>query len=151
MKVKEPPRAYRDWRRDPNDRTEDAAYTFGYHLIMECRDAAVATLPDNASPKLKAAVNEAVDIALHSVVTMIEGIYPLKAGSKHSITLALGVQVHDSRGRIVETIEISPEKLDLQIGYWKWAQDRSFRSKSALRPAIAKAKGRKRRRPHLRS
>ncbi|MCX5660220.1 MAG: hypothetical protein NTW19_10930 [Planctomycetota bacterium] len=129
MTVKVPPRPYKEWRRDPLDRPEDAAYAFGYHLIVECRDNAIETLPDNASAKMKAAVEEAVDTALHSLTAMLEGIYPLDAGPKHNIELVLAVKVSDSRGKVVETINIAPALLDMQIGYWKWAQDRNFRSR----------------------
>jgi hypothetical protein len=41
-------------------------------------------------------------------------------------SLALGVQVRDAKNEVVETQGISPRKLDLPIGYWKWAQVREF-------------------------
>jgi hypothetical protein len=40
--------------------------------------------------------------------------------------LALGGEVRDAKNEVVETEEISPRKLDLPIGYWKWAQMREF-------------------------
>ena len=55
------PAPYNDWRTDPIDRAEDAAYTFGYHLIIHCRDEAMATLPPEASAEARAAVEKAVD------------------------------------------------------------------------------------------
>jgi hypothetical protein len=68
-----------------------------------------------------------VDTALHNVCDLLEGFWPLEAGAKHRIALALGVEVRDVDNKVVETAEISPCKLDLPIGYWKWAQDREFR------------------------
>jgi hypothetical protein len=121
-----PPREYSDWRTGPLDRPEDAAYLFGYYLVMHCRDEAMATLSADAPPDVKAAVAKAVDTALHNVCDMLEGFWRLKAGPEHTISLALSVQVRDAQNQVVETQEISPCKLDLPIGYWKWAQEREF-------------------------
>ena len=121
------PREHQDWRTSGPGRAEDAAYLFGYYLILHCRDEAIAKIPANASPDTKAAVEVAVDTALHNVCDLLEGFWPLEAGPKKRIALALGVQVGDEEGDVVETVEISPCKLDLPIGYWKWAQDREFR------------------------
>ena len=121
------PRPFADWRTSPIDREEDAAYTFGYHLIIHCRDEALATLPPSASPEMRAAVEKAVDTALHNVNDMLEGFWKLEAGPEHSVELALAVQVRDAKRKLVERLEISPCKLDLPIGYWKWARDREFR------------------------
>ena len=121
-----PPRVYPDWRAG-SDRAEDAAHLFGYYLMLHCREEALATLPANATAKTKAAVEKAVDIALHNVCDMLEGFWRLKAGPNHTISLALGVQVLDAENEVVETQEISPCKLDLPIGYWKWAQEHEFR------------------------
>jgi hypothetical protein len=122
-----PPRDYPEWRTGPFDRAEDAAYLFGYYLVMHCRDEAMATLPPDTTPDAKTAVEKAVDTALHNVCDMLEGFWRLQAGPEHSISLAPGIQVRDVKNEVVETQEISPCKLDLPIGYWKWAQDREFR------------------------
>jgi hypothetical protein len=127
MDIKAHPRPFLEWREKPFDREEDAAYTFGYHLIIHCRDEAMATLPADASPETRAAVEEAVDIALHNVNDMLEGFWKLEAGPKHSVELALVVRVVDADRNLVESQEISSGKLDLPIGYWKWARDREFR------------------------
>lgn len=127
MDIKALPRPFPEWRVKRGDREEDAAYTFGYHLIVHCRDEAMATLPADASPEMKAAVENAVDTALHNVNDMLEGFWKLEAGPQNTVELALAVRVHDSDGNAVEALEISPCKLDLPIGYWKWAQDRAFR------------------------
>ena len=86
----------------------------------------MASVPKSASPKTVAAVEKAVDRALHNVCDMLEGFWRLEAGAKHSIALALGIEVQDESGETVETLQISPCKQDLPIGYWKWAQDREF-------------------------
>jgi len=121
------PRKYPEWRMGQFDRPEDAAYAFGYYLIMYCRDEAMASLPAGASPDIKSAVEKAVDAALHNVCDLLEGFWPLESGPDHKISLALGVQIRDAQNQVVETQEISPCKLDLPIGYWKWARDRKFR------------------------
>ena len=126
MEVAKPPKPYSDWRKGEIDREEDAAYTFGYHLISHCRDEAMETLPGDASAELRDVVKKAVDVALHNVNDMLEGFWRLEAGPAHSVELVLGVRVHDEAGEVVETLEISPCKLDLPIGYWKWANDREF-------------------------
>jgi hypothetical protein len=110
-----------------SDRCEDAAYLFGYYLMLHCRHEALATISPTASPDTRAAVEKAVDIALHNVCDMLEGFWPLKAGPNHSISMALAVRVCDVQNHVVESQEISPAKLDLSIGYWKWAREREFR------------------------
>lgn len=127
MEVKELPRNYPEWRIGQFERPEDAAYLFGYYLIKNCRDEAMATLAADSAPGVKASVEKAVDTALHNVCDMLEGFWRLKAGPEHRIELALSVQVRNEQNEIVETQELSPCKLDLPIGYWKWAQDREFR------------------------
>jgi hypothetical protein len=88
----------------------------------------IATIPENATSEVRAAVETAVDIALHNVNDMLEeGFFELDAGPEHTVNLALVVRVRDTRGELIEEQEISPCKLDLPIGYWKWAKDREFR------------------------
>jgi len=120
------PREYPEWRSHPGARGEDAGYTFGYYMMIHCRDEAMATLPPDCSPDTKAAVETAVDLALHNVCDMLEGFWDLESGPRHSISLQLNVQVRDSEDEIVESVEISPCQLDLPVGYWKW-RDREFR------------------------
>ena len=127
MTASKPPRDFTEWRRDAYDRSEDAAYAFGFHLIAHCRDEALATVPDNPTPETLAAVEKAVDVALHNVCDLLEGFWRLEAGPKHSIALALHVEVQNEDGDTVETHRISPCEQDLPIGYWKWARDGEFR------------------------
>jgi hypothetical protein len=126
MEIAIPPREFPDWRAGAFNRAEDAAYLFGFYMMVHCREKAMATLPARASQKVKSAVEEAVDTALHNVCDMLEGFWRLEAGPNHTITLALGIQVRDAQNQVIETQEISPSKLDLPIGYWKWARDRKF-------------------------
>ena len=74
------PLPFPEWRAAPGDRAEDAACTFAYHLIVRCRDQAMATLPADASPEVRAAVENAVDTALHNVTDLLEGFWNLDAG-----------------------------------------------------------------------
>lgn len=123
-----PPRDYPDWRQGMYDRPEDAAYVFGYYLIQHCRDEALAALPPSTSSEARAAAEKAVDGALHNVCALLEGFWPLASGPQHRVSLSLAVQVRNAKNEVIETQEISPNRLDLPIGYWKWAQDRNFRS-----------------------
>lgn len=117
------PRPFHEWRDDPNDRDDDAAYAFGHALIEHCRDEALKTVPSTATE----AKVEAVDIALHNVCDLLEGFWPIEIDPEHRIELALQVRVLDKADQVVETRVISPSKLDLPVGYWKWAHDREFR------------------------
>lgn len=126
MEASVPPRPYLEWRTHRHDRPEDAANSFGYHLIKNCREEALATVA-GASDETRAAVAKAVDVALHNVCDMLEGFWVLDAGPDHTIDLVLGIRVLDVDGNVVEVQEISPSKLDLPIGYWKWAEDAEFR------------------------
>ena len=127
MDVNARPLSFPEWHSAPGDRAEDAASTFGYHLIVRCRDEAMATLPADASPEVRAEVEKAVDTALHNVNDLLEGFWTLDAGPQHTVELALAVRVYDAIGHLVEVQEISPSKLDLPMGYWKWAKRREFR------------------------
>jgi hypothetical protein len=122
-----PPRRFAEWRTEAFYRDEDAAYAFGHHLIVHCRDEALKTLPARATAATRASAIEAVDTALHNVCDMLEGFWHLGIDPTHRIELALQVRVLDKSGEVVETREISPCRLDLPIGYWKWARHREFR------------------------
>ncbi len=127
MAVGTEPDPYPKWRPQPADRAEDAAYTFGYHLIIHCRDEAIAKVPADVGPETRAAAERSVDVALHNLMDMLEGFWRLPSGESHELEYALQVRVRDAAGNVVEQLEISPAKLDLPIGYWKWARDREFR------------------------
>lgn len=119
------PRPYPAWRRTEVEREEDAAHTFGYYLVRHCRDEALAKaaeLPADA----RSEVERAVDRALHNVCDLLEGYFPLEAGPHHRVELVLGVRVRDATGEVAETVEVSPCKIDLPIGYWGWAVERTF-------------------------
>ena len=92
------PRDYNEWSTDPIYRLEDAAYAFGYHLIVNCRDQVLSSIPPDATAESRAAVEQAVDVALHNVCDMLEGFWKLDAGAKHSVELVLGIRVHDHEG-----------------------------------------------------
>jgi len=121
------PRTYLEWRTDGADRAEDAALAFGKDLIVHCRDEVLSALAPDVPEATRAAVQEAVDTALHNMMDMLEGFWPLPSGPRHSLEYVLQVRVRDATGTVVESQEISPCKLDLPIGYWKWARDREFR------------------------
>lgn len=121
------PAEYLTWRVDEHDRAEDAANTFGYHLMLHCRDEALATVPTDASDATREAVENAVDLALHNVMDLLEGFWSLPSGASHSIEYVLSVRIQGGAGETVETVDLSPCKLDLPIGYWKWARERDFR------------------------
>jgi hypothetical protein len=126
MNVSKPPRPYEEWRADRFDRAEDAAYTFGCDLMNHCRNEALKVLDQAAMPKdqqeLRALVEKAVDTALHNVVDLLEGFWPMNAGPNHKVAYALAVCVKDSSNKPVERLDISPSLVDLPIGYWKWRQ-----------------------------
>ncbi|MGE3425051.1 MAG: hypothetical protein AB7N24_23630 [Dehalococcoidia bacterium] len=121
------PEPYPRWRTAEYDRAEDAANTFGHHLITYCRDKALATVRPDASPATRSAVELSVDEALHNVMDMLEGFWPLPSGAAHSVEYVLQVRVRDAGGQAVESVDLSPSRLDLPIGYWKWARERDFR------------------------
>ena len=117
-----PPKPYEQWRTDPVGREEDAANLFGHYLVLHGRRKALATLPARATADMRAAVQQAVDEALHNVMDLLEGYWPLPAGEGCVAELALQVNlVRD--GSLIESIAISPGKLDLPIGYWGWIED----------------------------
>ena len=125
-KTTRPPRPYPQWRTDAFRRKEDAGYTFGRHLIEHCRDEAIAYLPPRTRREVCSTVERCVDVALHNVMDLLEGFWKLRSGPKHEIEYVLSVRVLDKSGAVVETVELSPGKVDLPVGYWKWA-DRDFR------------------------
>jgi hypothetical protein len=120
------PKPYEQWRTDPVERAEDAAYIFGYDLIRYCRDEAVksghpANLP-KSEEELREVIARAVDVALHNVMDLLEGFFPMDAGPNHEVSYALSVCVADTDRKEKERIAISPCLLDLPVGYWKWKE-----------------------------
>ena len=124
------PRPYDQWRTKPTDRAEDAAYVFGRDLMRYCRAEALKTADPTKLPKsveeFQGQIASAVDVALHNVVDLLEGFFPMDAGPNHKMSYALSVCVTDVKGDERERIDISPSLVDLQIGYWKW-KDGEFR------------------------
>jgi hypothetical protein len=118
------PRPYEQWRTAPFDRAEDAAYTFGNHLMQHCRTEALKSIESAPAPasatEFRTQVAVAVDTALHNVMDLLEGFWPTQAGPNHQVAYALSVCVNDMNGTPVERIDISPSLLDLPIGYWKF-------------------------------
>jgi hypothetical protein len=124
------PRPYEEWRKQAVDRAEDAAYTFGFHLMQYCRAEALKSaesekLPANSN-ELSALLTKAVDSALNNLTDLLEGFFKLYTGTNHEVEYVLTVCVKDKQGHEVERVDISPCMLDLPIGYWKWA-DGEFR------------------------
>lgn len=114
------PRPYPSWRKKKGDRAEDAANVFGYYLIRHCRSEALAKVPRSSSRETKRAAKEAVDLALHNVMDLLEGFWPTPAGRKHYASFALHVDIYDRKEKLKESVAISPCMLDLPIGYWGW-------------------------------
>lgn len=117
------PRPYPQWRTNPVDRAEDAAYTFGFHLMLHCRAEALKILDDADLPPdspLHGVIENAIDTALHNCMDLFEGFWTLRAGPDHQVRYVVSVQVSDNQSTILEEIDISPSKIDLPIGYWAW-------------------------------
>ncbi|MEO8670561.1 MAG: hypothetical protein ABI411_04540 [Tahibacter sp.] len=62
---------------------------------------------------------KAVDVALHNAMDLLEGFWRLPAGGAHTMELALHVNIRSGE-RIIESLAVSPAKMDLPIGYWSW-------------------------------
>lgn len=130
MSNSETPRPFNEWATDKIDRAEEAADTFGYHLMRHCRAEALKKIETADLPKspeeFREQITSAVDLALHNVMALLEGFWPTQAGPNHRVKYSLSVCVSDMSRVPVERIDISPCMLDLPIGYWKWA-DGNFR------------------------
>jgi hypothetical protein len=124
------PKPYEQWRAASFDRAEDAAGTFGYHLIQHCRLEALkkikATPVPTSAEEFQTQVAAAVDTALHNVMDLLEGFWPTQAGPNHRVAYELSVCVTDMSRKAVEKVAISPSLIDLPIGYWKF-KDGEFR------------------------
>jgi hypothetical protein len=53
---------------------------------------------------------------------LLEGFWPLDAGSGKQLELALHVLVTE-QGQTAEDVQVSPSQIDLPIGYWAWVED----------------------------
>jgi hypothetical protein len=118
------PRPFEQWRTVPIERAEDAAHTFGYHLIKHCRVEVLdglesAKLP-TSNEELRSLLAAAIDEALHNVMDLVEGFWRTDAGPNHTVSFTLSVNVQNQNGQPVEQVIISPNRLDLPIGYWNW-------------------------------
>ena len=129
MNSQDTARPFNEWRTDKFARTEDAANTFGYHLMQHCRAEALKTVETADVPgtreEFREQVAAAVDTALHNVMDLVEGYWPTQAGPNHRVAYTLSVCISDMSSAPVETIDIS-SGIDLPIGYWKW-KDGDFR------------------------
>jgi len=115
------PPFHEQWRKDPSAREEDAATLFGYYLVKHCREEAMAKITLSPGTAEHAVAVKAVETAIFNVVDLLEGFWPLKAGSGKRLQLALHVQVTKGE-KIVEDVKVSPG-IDLPIGYWGWVDD----------------------------
>ena len=113
------PRLHSAWRKSAADREEDAANLFGYYLMKHCREEVLAKLAPSSSTVPRSLAVEALDTALHNVMDLLEGFWPLDAGEGKQLELALHIQVTKD-GQIAEDVQISPSQIDLPIGYWAW-------------------------------
>ena len=124
------PRPFEEWRTDKFRRAEDAAYTFGYHVMQHCRLEALKEIEASDVPKspeeFRERVTTVLDTALHNVMDLLEGFWDTQAGPNHRVAYTLSVCVSDMSHTPVERVDISPCLLDLPIGYWKW-KDGEFR------------------------
>ena len=109
-----------EWRKDKHDRTEDAAFAFGYYLIKYCRTRALEDIPENTPPETQAIIEKAIDTALHNSMDLLEGYWKLPVDENLHAEFALTVNIFDDDNTVVESHDISPSKLDLPIGYWAW-------------------------------
>ena len=116
------PRLHSAWRKSAADREEDAANLFGYYLMKHCREEALAKLASSSSTVPRSVAVEALDTALHNVMDLLEGFWPLDAGEGKQLELALHIQVTKD-GQIAEDVQISPSQIDLPIGYWAWVDN----------------------------
>ena len=77
MSLANTPKPYEEWRTNPIDRAEDAAYTFGFHLMQHCRREALKKIQSGPVPatseEFHAQVSAAVDTALHNVMDLLGG------------------------------------------------------------------------------
>ena len=121
------PRQYPDWQKDFYERRDAAAYTFGFHLIKHCRTEAINALPKDLNTEQNEKAINAIDVALHNGMDMLEGFWVLNSGDKQRVEYNLNVIVKDLDHKELEKISISPGEMDLPIGYWKWAHDNEFR------------------------
>jgi hypothetical protein len=121
MSTAKEPRWHDGWRTTAADREEDAACLFGYYLIKHCREEALAKLkPGTVVPRSDAV--DAVDLALHNVMDLLEGFWLLDAGGGKQLELALHVIV-TKEGHTADDVQVSPKQIDLPIGYWAWVEN----------------------------
>jgi hypothetical protein len=113
--------AHDQWRKDETDREEDAANLFSLYLIRHCRTVAIKSVSDSSDTETKEAVEKAVDLALHNVMDLLEGFWPLSAGNDLRAEFELRVNVFKENA-LIESQSISPCKIDLLIGYWSWLE-----------------------------
>ena len=65
---------------------------------------------------------EAVDLALHNMMDLLEGYWRLGAGAGKQLQLALHILVTKEE-QTVEDVQVSPSQMDLPIGFWGWVDD----------------------------
>ncbi|MFA6046988.1 MAG: hypothetical protein WC718_18545 [Phycisphaerales bacterium] len=118
------PRPYPEWRTGPADHQEDAAHTFGFHIMHHCFEETMEKSRELSLPRtpeeFQVAAATIAETALFNVMELLEGFWPLRSGTEHCVEYVLSVAVKRLDGTLVERIDISPVKVDLPIGYWLW-------------------------------
>lgn len=94
--------------------------------MKHCRNEAFAALPTNLNQEDRIKAEEAIHVALHNVMDMLEGFWRLESGTEHTVKYQLCVVVKDKSDKEVERVDITAG-IDLPIGFWGWAKDGDFR------------------------
>ena len=117
------PVPYREWPADPLDRWIYAGHTFGRHLMRSARDYAYQRIPADASEETQAVAKDAAFYALYGVMMLLDGITKNEIDPDHRATYVLSLQVRDTTGAVVKTVELAPDGDGLCMGIHAWMAD----------------------------
>jgi hypothetical protein len=110
------------WPLEHHARWLHAGNAFGAHLV-QVREAALATIPSEATAEERARINKAVDTALCGVMALLDGYPRTDLGSKYHAVYALIARMCPKGSmKPVEEIELAPNGDGLQMGFWGWVK-----------------------------
>jgi hypothetical protein len=118
--MKYPIVSYECWSDDVRNRELEAQNTFGMHLFMHVRDAAIERIPVTANPECRSAAVRAIDDTIYLMLALLDGVPARSVGPEAVAEYVLNVRIKRKGLKAAETFELSPGGDGLCMGFAGW-------------------------------
>jgi hypothetical protein len=114
--------SYEFWPEDPRDRELEAENTFGMHLFMHVRDAALERIPAGLSAECRLAAARAIDDTIYQMLALLDGVPGRAVGPEAVAEYVLSVHLKRRGSNSVETFGLAPGGDGLCMGFAGWRE-----------------------------